>query len=595
MIVPMKKASILCESRDAESTVKYLRTLGIMHVEHQNPPEGRNITVLQEKVALIDTALDVLDRFTQSGKEVPSQESLSADDWARVATRIVELARRHDQLETSSRGVIGQIQEWEHWGDIDAEEIRSLREKKVYVTLYRVPREEIGNFPDYVVVKPLFAIGDIVHCVAISQREFDCPYPEIAPPKQSVSALKRQLQEITEEMESIGKNLSNMGIFRESLSAIKKELQGEIQFQQVLSGMGQEGPISYVTGYIPFDVTAQLRAEARRKRWGLMITDPTDIDDVPTLIRNPGWITLISPVLGLLGLMPGYRELDVSAPFLVFFSIFFGILIGDAGYGLAYIVITLVLQRFVLSRTIADRPEMRKTFMLFYLLGSCAVVWGLLTGTLFGQRWFLDIGYIPPVPQLNDAAFMQTFCFFLGALHLSIAHFWRATLKFPSLTAGADIGWICVLWTAFLLARTLILGEPFPSFGLWLVFAGIVLVILFTHPQRNVLKGIATGLGTIALSLVNNFTDVISYIRLFAVGLATLAIAETTNTLAFGFGNGVLALVLGIVILITGHGLNIILGPMSVLVHGVRLNVLEFSGHANVIWSGKAYEPLRED
>ncbi|HII76984.1 MAG TPA: V-type ATP synthase subunit I, partial [Methanolinea sp.] len=97
------------------------------------------------------------------------------------------------------------------------------------------------------------------------------------------------------------------------------------------------------------------------------------------------------------------------------------------------------------------------------------------------------------------------------------------------------------------------------------------------------------------LSLVNNFTDVISYIRLFAVGLATLAIAETTNSLAFGFGDGIVALVVGVVILITGHGLNIILGPMSVLVHGVRLNVLEFSGHANVIWSGTAYEPFKEE
>ena len=86
----------------------------------------------------------------------------------------------------------------------------------------------------------------------------------------------------------------------------------------------------------------------------------------------------------------------------------------------------------------------------------------------------------------------------------------------------------------------------------------------------------------------------ISYIRLFAVGLATLAIADTTNFLASGFGDGVVAIVAGVVILITGHGLNIVLGPMSVLVHGVRLNVLEFSGHANVTWSGITFEPLKE-
>jgi V/A-type H+-transporting ATPase subunit I len=87
---------------------------------------------------------------------------------------------------------------------------------------------------------------------------------------------------------------------------------------------------------------------------------------------------------------------------------------------------------------------------------------------------------------------------------------------------------------------------------------------------------------------------VISYIRLYAVGLASLAVAETTNYLASGFGSGAIALAAGVVILLFGHSLNIILGPMSVLVHGVRLNVLEFSGHANVTWSGFAFEPLKE-
>ncbi len=142
--------------------------------------------------------------------------------------------------------------------------------------------------------------------------------------------------------------------------------------------------------------------------------------------------------------------------------------------------------------------------------------------------------------------------------------------------------------------RTVILGETFPPWGIWLFATGIVLVILFTSPQANVLRGIGDGLGTVVLSLMNNFTDVISYIRLFAVGLATLAIAETTNMLASGLGEGVVALAAGVVIILIGHSLNIILGPMSVLVHGVRLNVLEFSGHANVTWSGFTFEPLKE-
>jgi V/A-type H+-transporting ATPase subunit I len=121
-----------------------------------------------------------------------------------------------------------------------------------------------------------------------------------------------------------------------------------------------------------------------------------------------------------------------------------------------------------------------------------------------------------------------------------------------------------------------------------------VLVIVFTNPQANIARGIGEGLMTVALSFMNNITDVISYVRLFAVGLAGLAIAETFNSLASGFGQGIAAIVAGAAILVIGHGLNVILGPMSVLVHGVRLNVLEFSGHANVTWSGVAFDPFKE-
>ncbi len=587
MIVEMKKATILFESRDAEATVQSLRALGVLQVEHQNPPEGRDISELQEKVALLESSFGILNQVTASEKTIRPQNNISGD-WMGVVNHLIELGRRQEQLESSSRTIIGQISEWERWGDIDPDQILQLRQNGIYLTLYQVPVQELGSFPDDVVVKTIFTAGDIAHCVVISQRSFECAFMEIVPPKQSLSSLKSRLAENTKVMKTVKGEILESASFYEALLGIKKKLEKEIEFQQVVSGMGKEGAISYVTGYIPFDMEGHLIAKARNNQWGIVITEPSAGDNVPTLLRNPTWVNMIKPVLGLLGLSPGYRELDVSMPFLIFFAIFFGILIGDAGYGLVYILLTFLLTVW-LHKTMKLNTEMKTTVSLFYLLGSCAIIWGLLTGTFFGQGWLQ-----PLVPQLNNTESMETFCFFLGALHLSIAHSWRAYLKFPSLTALADVGYICILWTAFFLARTLVLGEAFPLFGIWLVATGIILVILFTSPQARVLRGIGEGLGTIALSFMNNITDVISYVRLFAVGLATLAIAETTNTLASGFGNGVVALTAGIVILIIGHGLNIILGIISVLVHGVRLNVLEFSGHANVTWSGFTFEPLKE-
>ena len=587
MIVPMKKATILFRTGDAETTVTCLRKLGLLHVEHQNPPEGRDISELQEKVASINSSFDVFNQAMATEKNVQRQEKISSD-WESLAHHIIEQGKRWEQLESLSRTITGQINEWERWGDVDIRQIQHLNQHGIFLKLYQVPIKETGSFPDDVIVKTIFTTGNIAHCITISRRQFECVYQEILPPKETVSALKEQLIGNNKDIDLIKGEIIASARYYEAFLERKRTLEKEIEFQKVLNGMGKEGAISYVTGYIPYDHEEHLVGESKSRKWGIMITDPSVDDNVPTLLRNPSWVNMIRPVLGLLGLTPGYHELDISRLFLIFFSIFFGILIGDAGYGLVYIILTLLLTLW-LYKTMKLNTEMKTTVSLFYLLGSCAIIWGILTGTFFGQGWLQ-----PVVPQLNNTESMETFCFFLGALHLSIAHSWRALLKFPSLTALADIGYICILWTAFFLARTLVLGATFPPYGIWLVAAGIILVVLFTSPQPRVLRGIGEGLGTIALSFMNNITDVISYVRLFAVGLAGLAIAETTNTLASGFGNGVIALVAGAIILIIGHGLNIILGIISVLVHGVRLNVLEFSGHANVTWSGSAFEPLKE-
>jgi V/A-type H+-transporting ATPase subunit I len=272
---------------------------------------------------------------------------------------------------------------------------------------------------------------------------------------------------------------------------------------------------------------------------------------------------------------------------LIFFSIFFAMIIGDAGYGLIFFSLTVFAHK-----KMGKKMHDHTAFFLFYVLSSCTILWGLITGTFFGQEWYLKAGLKPLIPALINTKVLQAFCFFLGAIHLTLAHLWRALRQLPSLTAAAEIGWIAVLWAAFFLAKTLILGDMFPFFGKWLIIGGITLVIFFSSPQRNILKTIAIGVANVALSLVNNFTDVVSYIRLFAVGLAGVAIADTVNTLAASAGGG--NWLISAPILLVGHTINFVLGPVGVLVHGVRLNVLEFSSHIGVSWSGVKYQPLEE-
>ncbi|HQJ16255.1 MAG TPA: hypothetical protein PLJ26_07195 [Candidatus Omnitrophota bacterium] len=588
MIVPMKKVNIICQHKDAARTVGQLRALGVVHVEHSRLPQGADIASLQADIALAKAAIDVLSRQNSAGASIKSEQALSGD-WRTRARHIIDLDKRLDQLNEYSRALCAKIDEWEPWGDFDPAQIESLARRNIFVRLFRIPVRDLGTLAPDEIVQTVSVRKGIADCVIVSRKKKELAYKEIMPPRNSLSAMRSRFEKDAVLATALRQELAQQCVFSKTIQEQKSLLEKELSFQQAVCGMGQHGMLAYISGYAPVDSIEALEQAARVHQWALLSSDPGPDDAVPTLLRNPAWVNRVEPVFNLLGIIPGYRELDVSPVFLVFFSIFFGILIGDAGYGLAYLALTAWLH----CRNRRD-SSMAQVFSLLYVLSLCAVIWGVMTGTFFGQEWLRNRGFRALVPGLNDVRTMQTFCFFLGAFHLSLAHAWRAVLKLPSLSALSDAGWICVLWTAFFLARTLILGDPFPPFGPWLAAAGAGMVVLFTNPQRNMLKALAEGFGAVALSLMNNFTDVVSYVRLFAVGLAGVAIAETTNSMAAGLGSGPAGIIFGALIAGIGHSLNIVLGPMSVLVHGVRLNVLEFSSHANISWSGFAYEPLRE-
>jgi V/A-type H+-transporting ATPase subunit I len=589
MIVPMKKITVLVQEKDASRTVDTLRGLGLVHIEHTQTPQGQALGALRDDIALIDTAVSILseEKFVKDRGSVAQE---APQDWKFICKHIIDLRKRLDQLEEYSRLLKQRIVEWEDWGDFDPDAIQRLGEKNIFIQLFRIPVKELHTLPAGVIAKTVFTVAGIAHCALIARQKIELPFKEITLPKLGLEKMRSRLNEDSRMMEIIQQDISKYKAYRRSLEHTRKNLEKELEFNQALCGMGKEGLIRYLSGFVPVNALGMLKQAAQHECWGLMIRQPGEEDNVPVLLKNPRWVRLIKPVLNLLGILPGYQELDVSLLFLVFFSVFFGILIGDAGYGLSYLLLTLWFQK---KRGASFKKN--NLFLLFYLLSSCAIIWGVLTGTFFGQTWLLKRGIKALVPALNNPVTMQTFCFFLGALHLSMAHSWRALLKFPSLAALADIGWVGVLWAAFFLARTLILAQPLPNFVAVLAWCAIALVVFFNSPHKNIFKAIGRGLSSVSfgLNFMSTFTDVVSYVRLFAVGLAGVAIAETTNAMTASLGSGPVALIAGIMIALIGHMLNIVLGPISVLVHGVRLNVLEFSGHASISWSGVAYKPLK--
>jgi len=589
VIVPMKKIAIIVQSEESGRALQRLRSLGALHLEHQSPPSGKNIDSIKDDIASLDKVVNILSSPELAGKSgVRGVRFLK--DWRFTAQHILTAVARVDHLNEYSRSLIAQVAAWENWGDFDPGALLSLSDKGVNIKLCRIPVKELPDMSEKIIVKKIFTSKETAYCALISREKIALPYKDEGLPKMSLTEMRARLTENDDITRMLKETLRKYTCYLDRYLEIRKAFRKELEFHEALRGMGDAGRLAYVVGYAPRDRVAALKDRAKSERWGISITDPSPEDEVPTLLRNPAWIAMINPVFKLLNMVPGYEELDISFWFLIFFSVFFGMLIGDAGIGMIFMILTIFAQaRF------GKGGKNRSVYYLFYVLSLCAIIWGLLTGTIFGQEW-LNAWYKPLVPALRDNRNIQALCFLIGGVHLSIAHIWRAVRKAPSVACLADIGWVLILWGGFFLAMMLVLGESFPAFGSWLFGAGAILVMLFTAPSKNILKSIGAGAGALAANLVNSFTDIVSYIRLFAVGLATIAVADAFNSMAMdvGFGN-LFSGIIAALILVVGQALNVVLGPMSVLVHGVRLNVLEFSSHMDIKWSGFKYNPLKEE
>jgi V/A-type H+-transporting ATPase subunit I len=163
----------------------------------------------------------------------------------------------------------------------------------------------------------------------------------------------------------------------------------------------------------------------------------------------------------------------------------------------------------------------------------------------------------------------------------------------------ADIGWLVAILALYLVVLQLVIGTVINFTVVFsVVMVGFLLVVLFGEQGpgvslgRGMTKGLA-GIFTTFLNTISAFSNIMSYIRLFAVGMASVAIAQSFNAMASSMNSGI-AVIAGILVVVIGHSLNLIMGLLSVVVHGVRLNLLEFSGQLGMEWTGVAYKPFAQ-
>jgi V/A-type H+-transporting ATPase subunit I len=594
MIVRMKEVWLFTLSSSVDDTVQELGKLGVLEIREVNAPEGEAIERNEQKARRVRKAMSILEKHTSKNEERDTRIKYSAADPTRVTNRTLVAVKFRKECSNKLNYLEQQRKWYEIWGkNTKPKDIGYLAQKGIHIRLYLVEKKYLNSIPeDKCVVRFPEQDGKIPLALVSRDASEKLAFKEEPLPHLPLATIQQQIARKTRQLEAVDFYLTDQS---ESIALLQEHhdyLQDLVNTRKVLEGMGNiEGHIKFLRGFIPHDAVEAFKHKAKQEKWGYQISEPEEPDEVPVYIKNPKWISIINPVLRFIDIVPGYKEVDVSIYFLIAFALFFAMLVGDAGYGAIFLLITLLIRKKI--------PGQLRT--LIYVLSGATIMWGVLSGTYFGSEAIASIPVLENliIPEIasfgvDNIAFMMHLSFLIGAIHLTIAHSIRAAQLINSIRVLSEVGWILLVWGLFFVVETLVLGKTMPAWGHWLFIAGAALVAFFSKEGKTFVGSVLTSIGNLPLSLINGFSDIVSYVRLFAVGMATAMVAASFNNMILPEEGSLsfLEIPLAAVALILGHGMNIVLALMAVMVHGIRLNMLEFAGHLGVQFSGEAYNPF---
>lgn len=597
MIVQMKKLTLLCVAHDRAATLDALRGLGVLHVTPVTSPASTGLEDAREKAAGLQRLLEAI--------PVTAELPPTGRDLATVIADVSDLLDQRKEWRERLEFLNAELERTAPFGAFDPAEIRALARKGIVLKLYRTSVKSVLPLPAGVTAQKVDVRKADAYWALFANQPFDWAGAEEQKlPEGATEQLQFEAERLDVGLAGIAEELKRTAGDRALLEKALAAAAAEVKFQEVRAGMGTSEKIAYVRGFVPAAEVARVQAAAQDHGWGLRIEDPGPQDDVPVKLSPPRWATPIKAVFQGIDILPAYHEADVSAVFMLFFSLFFAMIIGDAGYGAIFIGLTLW----------ARKKLPTDAFRLLLTTSAATIVWGLVTGTVFGisPEILARAGFDKiQIPFLTDpvkaAPNVMGLCFLIGAVHITVGHLWNVAelVRAKKLKALEQLGWVLTTWFMFFLADNMVLNGNMVGYLhltdaqsalLWKALGGAMalgtaLILLFMMPPKEIKDG-WFNLALLPLNLVGNFTDVVSYVRLYAVGTAGFAVANAFNTMIFAGDKPWWGLVLGAVFAFLAHTLNVLLCVMGVLVHGIRLNTLEFSNHKGITWSGSAYRPF---
>lgn len=586
MIVPMKKVTLLALGTEQDEALTALRGLGVMQVETIRSTVSENAQQLTEDLAEAIRVTGELEKLLrENGGAVPQGRQRSG---AEALEEAADLLGKRDRFAGELENIRQRQKALAVWGEFNRDTLTALEEKGIHVHLCcgNEKQYEAATALDEVECRSISEDSGRIFFVATTLRDLE---PDILPEirlgaEDNPPELRRRAGELELKLQAVGEELNALLASLPAAQRRVQTLESELEYARVHDSLAEHGAVVSLSGFVPEPEIEKLRAAAREHGWGLLITDPAPGDAVPTLLRESKFSRVISPLFQFLGISPGYDEIDVSGGVLVFFTIFYAMIIGDAGYGLVFLLGTLLAKWKFRNNRAAALP-----LRLMTVLSIAAIVWGVLTNNYFGTAPLprLSLRFFTQ-PDVKDAN-VQAFCFALAVAQLSLGRIWRAIHDGNLRSVGRNLGWMLILWGNFFLTLRLIVwpGE-FPTYMYWLYGAGLVLVICCDINWKNV-----ADIFQFPFNIIGSFVDVLSYIRLFAVGMAGYYIAASFNGMGVSIWKASpYFLLFGVLVILFGHLLNLGLCALSVLVHGVRLNTLEFSNHVGLSWSGSNFKPF---
>lgn len=567
-IVKLRKATFAGLAEDKERLLDELQRLGCLHVV----PLG---TGVQGKADLAPSAgareaLAFLKNYPRRRRQVRDPASFDA---ARVERQVLELRGRLQDLEQERDFLIRRIQAFQPWGDFvfpPPEELAGLK-----LWFYPVPHKEM---PEVEASGGIFEIvardGRFAYVVVVAKEEPRAmPVPRVHLGAKSRKELEERLDVVElaiEDGEARRAYLTRWyELFRQSLA----RLEDRAERARVGAETYDRDSLFALQGWAPVESVAALTEYADRHGLYFSAEDPAPEDSPPSFLRNPPWLSGGEDLVNFY-MTPGYRTWDPSIIVFLSFALFFGMILADAGYA-ALLGVILALYWKRMGKTEGGRR--------YRSLGAALLVCGLVWGTLIGS-WF---GWEPPEESLlgklhllnmADANAMMAISIVIGCAHVILANLMEARRRERWVEGLAPGGWALVVAGGLALGGGAALDVPvLATGGTVAMVLGLLLVLLFSEPHGPPLKRLLGGLHGLT-EISRAFGDVLSYLRLFALGMAGASLAVEFNHMAAGMMQAVpgVGLLFAALLLILGHALNIVLGIAAAVIHGLRLNVIEF-------------------